>query len=380
MFMAFLILLLPGCTTNKNENPKKMIFWNNVRRGTNIFNVHISREDIRIAKKYGIKFVRLSLDKWPTKRRDFLIGDADNYMTLDQDDLTFLKKVLAIFEEEKMPVIITMLGLPGCRWRQHNQGKDDSRIWHDSNYQKQAIHFWKDLTRALRNYSIIVGYNILNEPCPDILSNNSTSKREAQRVLYDFYVSVVSEIREVEPNTPIILDCAEYADPGMLRHLRPINDGAIIYSFHMYEPYEYTNHKNDGKYIYPGTINGKYWDKNDLENYMKAVNDFQRIHKIQSNRILVGEFGGYRKQRGLPQYFEDLIGIFEKNGWHWAFYAFREGSWDGMDYEIGDRRLPWSYWKAVERGETPTPPRDESSPRFAAIKRGLEHGEIRLLS
>jgi hypothetical protein len=45
-------------------------------------------------------------------------------------------------------------------------------------------------------------------------------------------------------------------------------------------------------------------------------------------------------QKGLAQYFLDLIAIFKKNGWHWAFYAFREDCWDGMDYELGDGQLP----------------------------------------
>ncbi|MDR0740170.1 MAG: hypothetical protein LBF34_00470 [Puniceicoccales bacterium] len=82
----------------------------------------------------------------------------------------------------------------------------------------------------------------------------------------------------------------------------------------MYEPYEYTNHRhNQGQYAYPGAIAEKYWDRAALEAYIQAANDFQRRHKILSNRILVGEFGCHRTQKGLSQYFADLIAIFTAN-------------------------------------------------------------------
>jgi aryl-phospho-beta-D-glucosidase BglC (GH1 family) len=376
----FFLIFLFGCSQKipepESSNSSKIMFWNKIQRGANIFNVKIYREDIRAAKKYGIKFVRLSLDKWPTKRKDFLIGDADDYVSLDLDDLAFLKKILAIFEEEKMSVVITMLGLPGCRWTQHNQNRYDSRIWNDPNYRKQAIKFWKDLAQELRNYSNVIGYNILNEPRPENHTSGEIQEahdlqKAARRPLFEFYGEVVKEIRKVDPDTPIILDSSAYADPGTFKYLRPMNDKFVIYSFHMYEPYEYTNHRNVGKYSYPGIMSGKYWDKKALENYMKAVTDFQKTYKISSNRILVGEFGGYRKQCGLSQYFEDLIQIFEKNQWHWAFYAFREDAWDGMDYELGDQKLPWSYWQAIEKGETPNANRKDSHLQFVILKKAM---------
>ncbi|MDR0740169.1 MAG: hypothetical protein LBF34_00465 [Puniceicoccales bacterium] len=57
------------------------------KKGANIFNTHVSSEDIRTAKVYGIRFIRLALDKFPSKNRDFLMGDADHYRSLDPNDL-----------------------------------------------------------------------------------------------------------------------------------------------------------------------------------------------------------------------------------------------------------------------------------------------------
>jgi hypothetical protein len=60
-----------------------------------------------------------------------------------------------------------------------------------------------------------------------------------------------------------------------------------------------------------------------------------------------------------------------ENGGYWAFYAFREDAWDGMDYELGDKRLPWSYWESVEKGEMPILDRKGTHLQFSVLKKAL---------
>jgi hypothetical protein len=57
--------------------------------------------------------------------------------------------------------------------------------------------------------------------------------------------------------------------------------------------------------------------------------------------------------QGADRYMSDLISIFNQYGWHWAFYAFREDTWDGMDYELGSEKPNWKYWDAIEKEEQP---------------------------
>ena len=57
--------------------------------------------------------------------------------------------------------------------------------------------------------------------------------------------------------------------------------------------------------------------------------------------------------------------------WHWAFYAFREDTWPGMDYEVGPGPLPTAYWAAQERGERPQPPRHDN-PLLTPLREGIE--------
>ncbi|RTK93497.1 MAG: glycosyl hydrolase [Rickettsiales bacterium] len=372
------ILLIPSITFAKH-NMNKINFWNAQQKGTNIMNLNVTLEDIRAAKNYGIKFIRLAPDKFISSNRDFLIGNADDYRKLIAEDLAKLKEVLDLCQSEGMPVVITMLSLPGSRWKQNNKGKDDLRIWTDKKYQTQAALFWKDLATALKDHPAIVGYNILNEPHPerifepDAINISIVNQEEVQGMLYNFYNSIINSIRSIDEHTPIILDSSSYADAKTFQHFKTHKEKNILYSFHIYEPYIYTNLKtNNGKFCYPGNIDGTKWDKKELENYVSSIVAFQEANKILSNRILVGEFGGNRITCGLDKYFQDLITIFNTNNWHFAFYAFREDTWDGMDYELGNKKLPWSYWQSIDKGQIPKLERKSTHSAFSVIQKDLQ--------
>ena len=147
----------------------------------------------------------------------------------------------------------------------------------------------------------------------------------------------------------------------------------------MYEPYEYTNDKiNNGKFSYPGIIKEKNWNKAELKKYMQAVVYFQKRNNIPSNKILVGEFGGNRFVAGVDKYFDDLMQIFNEEKWHFAFYAFREDTWDGMDYELGNKKLGAKYWLDMEKYlknqdkknlKKPAPQRDDKNNIFRVIRK-----------
>ena len=122
------------------------------------------------------------------------------------------------------------------------------------------------------------------------------------------YARLVRAIREVDEETPIVVDCGVYATPWAMAGLLPIDDPRV--------------------------------------------------------------FGVDRRSPGAALYLADLVRIFEAEGWHWAFYAFREDTWDAMDYELGDGPLPAGYWAAVEAGRTPALPR-HGSPLFDVLKQAL---------
>jgi hypothetical protein len=352
------------------------------------------REWFRAAASIHIRWVRLVYDKWKPERRDFLIGDASDYRGLVQGDLDTLKEVLSWADSQGIRVVLTPLTLPGCRWRQNNNNRYDSRLWEDYRYQEMAIRFWADLARELRDYACIAAYDILNEPCPELGTDiqEQTEAGDARRFtpwyshyrntprdLYDFYARVIREIRKADKDTPIMVESGFYAQPSAYcAWPDALEDQKVLYSVHMYEPYAFTagsNFRGGGLYAYPGTIpfgdTTVRWDKRVMRRYFEPFENWTRTHGIPLNRIVVSEYGCMRRNSGAAAYLEDILSILEEQGYHWAFYAFREDGWNGYDYELGTAGLPWAYWQAQERGENPAPPRKDN-PLFDIIKRRLQ--------
>ena len=320
-------------------------FWDTQRKGANIFNQEVLPPTINAAKKFGIEYVRLAPDKFPSQQRDFLIGNSDKYCELVPEDLSQLKAVLDIFRELEMPVVLVMLSLPGSRWKQNNidpngNEQDDLRIWEYEEYQDQAAKFWQDLAAELLDYSdIIVGYNILNEPHPERLtdkqSTSMTTTTEIQQTLHNFYTKVIDAIRSVDQTTYIILDSSGYADPQAFGLFMPHDDPRILCAFHMGEPYKYTCwrlHKNALKY--PGFIDGKWWDKQALIDYMSPVIEFQKRHNIPNNRIIAAEFGCDQRCPGADLFLKHVMECLQDMGCHFGFYGWGpDSNWVGRDYE-----------------------------------------------
>ncbi len=328
--------------------PNKIAYWDKQRKGANIFNHEIIQENIEQAKTYGIEYLRISPHKMLSASKDFLLGDADDYKSLIPEDVEKLKRVLDWCHENNIKVVLVMASLPGSRWLMDNYpGDHDLRIWQDAKYQEQAAQMWQDIAKEFRHHPAIVGFDIMNNPYLERMWNKESAvlcdieQESAQEMLNKFYEKVVAKIREVDSETPILLESSGYSDPRCFKKLKPLADKNILYTFHIYAPMEYTNMGiNKGKFTYPGNIEDidskktKYWDKYALEQLVSDVVIFQKRFNIPSNRIITSEFGANRAVKGLEYYFEDIIDLVNEQNWHWSVYAFREDTWDGMDYEF----------------------------------------------
>jgi hypothetical protein len=372
----------------------KIDFWNNEpQRGANFMNEVPTEAWFQEAKSINIKWARLAYDKWETKQRDFLLGNADNYQGLVQEDLRILKQVLAWADLYQLKIVISPLSLPGCRWTQNNDNRYDARLWENYQYWEMAFRFWADLAQELKNYPCIAAYDILNEPCPEIRTDlkEQTTVGEADRFLqwhgrhkntprdlYDFYNKIIHAIRQIDRDTPIMVESGFYAQPSSYCGFPgKLSDDKVLYSVHMYEPYEFTsngNFRNGAQYSYPGNIpfgdGTVLWNKNTMLEYFKPFENWIKNHAIPLNRIVVSEFGCMRRNPGAANYLGDIISMLEDKKYHWAFYAYREDGWDGYDYEMGIGALPWAYWQALERGEMPILQRKDN-PLFDVIKQRL---------
>lgn len=384
-------LLALCCVFGSASAADLMVFWDTPRHGANSFNrLPPDQAYFQALKAYGATWVRLSYDKWQPAGRDFLMGDADGYTGLAEEDLAQLRQVLDAAHAAGLKVVVAPLSLPGMRWAQNNQGRFDDRLWQDKAWWLQASAFWRDLALALRDHPAIAAYNLINEPAPEKrggLAEHAAStamrawyaqQQGGARDLPALYAQVIAAIREVDPSTPIMVDAGWYAAAdGFDYWPQALSDTRVLYSFHMYEPYAATsapNMKRTAPYAYPGQVkfSGQLqtWDAARVEAYLQRPLQWAQARQVPIKRLVAGEFGCMRRWAGCRQYLEDVLSSFDRTGLHWAFYSFREDSWDGMDYELGSAKVPWAYWQAIEQ-KRPDPLKRQATAEFEPIHKRL---------
>jgi len=366
--LIILTLCLISCKGNSSdsqemkENPL-MSYWDSQHKGANQFNRHPSENWFKSAAEANIKLVRLTYGKWESAHRDFLLGDADNYKGLVEEDFLKLKESLDWADSYGIKIVLTPLSLPGARWRQNNDNIQDGKIWKDENYLNLARKFWIDLATRLNHHPAIVGYNLKNEPHPEIFYGYEDANDPGFHLWYDsiqgtpadlnyYNQELTNAIRSVDKTTPVIIESGLWANAKTYNYLKPVDDPFVIYSFHFYDPYAFTSFRiNMNRHPYPGEMPFSPWsaeiitlDKAWLETFVQPVKEWSERNNIPPNRIFAGEFGCSRKITGAEKYLGDLISIFNTNKWHWAFYSYREDVWDSMDYELGDGKPGQEYW------------------------------------
>lgn len=389
-FRALLLLLIIIISNGANAAGTDQ-FWTTPQYGGNSFNrLPPEQPYFDALRAHGATWVRLGYDKWKPAERDFLIGNVDDYRALSRRDLDTLTSALDRADKAGLKVVLVPLSLPFMRWLQNNDGQFDGRLWQDKRRWKAAARFWRDLAAELKHHPSIAAYNIINEPAPEKKAGlaehaeRSTMKgwyamhAGGSRDLRAFYQTIIKAIREVDPSTPIMVDSGWHAAADAFEYWpAALDDEHLLYSFHMYEPYETTsspNLKRAKPFTYPGVApfagRNERWDRRRIAAYLQGMFDWAEAKGIPSNRIVAGEFGCIRMLNSCATYLDDVLTVLDRNKIHWAFYSFREDSWDAMDYELGKKKVPWAYWKAIDEG-LPDPVQRSVTPEFEPIRRRL---------
>lgn len=350
-----------------------MSFWDQPRHGANSFNQHVPDEAyFRALRSTGATWVRLTFSKWKGHGRDFLLGDADHYAGIPSGDLSTLVGCLDAAAAAGLGVVVVPLSLPGARWVQQNGGVADQRLWTSRAYWDESAAFWRDLATALKGHPAVVGYNLLNEPVPekgagldeqagaDARVSWYTTVEGSPRDLVGFYESVIHAIREVDEETPILLDAGWYAHAwGFAYWPRRLGDDKLLYSFHMYEPYEATSAPNihrDPQLRYPGvesTVAGATvrWDRAMVGRFLDGPTQWGSAHGVPPLRLVASEFGCVRHWSDCGSWLGDVLDTLDGKGVHWAFYGFREDEWDAMDYELAPDVTSGQFYWLHEQGK-----------------------------
>jgi hypothetical protein len=199
-------------------------------------------------------------------------------------------------------------------------------IWTDPNAQIKFIAVWRKIASRYRGDQRIWGYDLLNEPVDNDVAEGcddwqSLASRASQAV------------RTIDPDRTLIIEPPDWGSASGFTGFQPIGFSNVVYSFHIYDPHEFTHQGVNGPsqpITYPGKINGALWNKAAIERAIEPATIFAKRYRVQ---MYVGEFSVIRWAPGGDKYLSDLIEVMESHGWDWSYHAFRE--WDGWSVEHG---------------------------------------------
>lgn len=204
------------------------------------------------------------------------------------------------------------------------------RLYLEDVYQEAYVETWKHIATRLKDCPVIWGYDLLNEP--------SAGGQKGKYNYLSSQYAAAKAIREIDPETPIVVEADEFASPGSFGYLLPIPVKNVYYQVHFYQPGEYTHQGvtkatldlvRAGKGLkYPGIVNDVMIDKERLRGALKPVVAFQKKYGA---KIFCGEFSAIRWAPGADQWLEDVLAIFAEHDWSWTYHAFRE--WHGWSVE-----------------------------------------------
>jgi len=274
-----------------------------------------------------------NLIRWQLTRS----GRAGQSMSLDTYDRWLdseLKKLGAALpwcEKYGLRVVLDLHSPPGGKGTSGGYIGSDAGLFTDKAAQDKFVQVWRDMTRRFKGNKQIWGFDLANEPVETVVGENCEDWQAlAERA--------ARAIRAIDPDRTLIVEPAPWGGPEGLPDLVPLPLSNVVYSVHMYQPHAFTHQgvfSKGQEYRYPGMIEGKYWDKAQLEAALQPAIDFQKNYGVH---IYIGEFSAIRwaPENSAYRYLKDLIEIFEAHGWDWSYHAFRE--WNGWSVEHGSDR------------------------------------------
>jgi len=247
-------------------------FWDTYRSN------YIIKDDIHFLKSLGFNSVRI-----PFNFRLFITDYP--YNELKGVGYKLLDQVIKWCKEEDLYVILDMHCAPGG---QTGDNIDDSYgypfLFESPESQRLTIDIWRKLADIYKDESIIIGYDLLNEPIAHYFDVEKLNPG-----LEPLYKRITKAVREVDTNHIIFLGGAQW--DSNFKVFGPPFDKKLVYTFH------------------------KYW----AEPTREVIQDYIDFSKKYNVPIWLGESG-----ETSNEWINSFRTMLEENNIGWCFWLYKK--------------------------------------------------------
>lgn len=171
-------------------------FWQEFKKN------YITKADIEYIRQTGMNSIRIPFH--------YKLFTDEDYMgsSKDQNGFAILDTLLNWCRNENLYVIFDMHDAPGG---QTGDNIDDSYgfpwLFVSEESKQLCCDIWKNIAKRYANDTIVLGYDLLNEPIAHYFVNDFPELNDS---LVTFYKRCINEIREVDTNHIILLGGAQW--------------------------------------------------------------------------------------------------------------------------------------------------------------------------
>lgn len=279
---------------------------------------------------------------------------------LDPEIQSNLDNLLAMIAQADMFAVISFRTGPGrsefwCAWGEDTVSDPENgwfdpsyynnTVWGDQAAQDAWVEMWRYTAQRYRDNPIVVGYDLMVEPNSNHVGSYPLGDPldiwdpeefyvTYGGTLYDWnqlYPRITAAIREVDPDTPILIGGNGYSSLDWLPYVEPTGDPRAIYTVHQYEPHKYT-HQDPGVQdcTYPGTCDVDWddqpelFDRTWLEGRLSIISTYKSAHGVP---VAVNEFGAVRWTPNVDVFMYDEMDLFEQRGLNYALWVW-DPAWE----------------------------------------------------
>ena len=302
------------------------------------FNTYITDRDVNRIADWGFDHVRVGFDQivleeTPYKYRENVLKRLDAFVTWCSN--------------RRLNVVLNLHKALGnyCDIPSKKPLVDDPEM------QRRVTALWLELERRYHTRKN-VAFELLNE-----VTQVDPAKWN------DFADRMIRAIREQNPTRPIVVGPVGWNNPPNLATLKVWDDPNVIYTFHMYEPFEFTHQRGvlqAGPLFYNRTLEYPTFDVARYRGYhelhgntnsypkaravdaavlaerLKGALDFQAAHP---DKVLwLGEFGTIRHApaKSRVNWMSDVIGFARKHGIPYCVWNYLSTPNDGNRFSLVD--------------------------------------------
>ncbi|HVE56676.1 MAG TPA: glycoside hydrolase family 5 protein [Pyrinomonadaceae bacterium] len=230
---------------------------------------YITHEDIKFIKKSGFNSVRV-----PFSYRLFV--SENNPQKLEGVGYELLERVVGWCKQEGLYVVLDMHAAPGGQTGDNiDDGAGYPFLFESAEDQDLTIKIWQKLAARYKNESIIIGYDLLNEPIAHYFDKDHFNPK-----LEPLYKRITAAIRAVDKNHVIFLGGAQW-DSNFKVFGAPF-DKKLVYTFHKY--WTATDQSVIQEYIdFGNKYNVPVWMGESGENTYEWIDAFRKL--LEKNQI-----------------------------------------------------------------------------------------------